>query len=297
MKKQALLLCLFGSLALASCTDVIEVDLAPPTGQLNIDAWINDMPGPQTIKLRLTSGYLDNRPSPVALGATVTVTDEANRSYAFTDPDNNGDYVWQPATHNGQFGQVGRTYTLRVVYQGQTYLSTATMRATTRVDAISFELRAARLGRPEGYWAILRATDRPELDNAYWVRTYKNGGYLNEPGEINIAYDAGRRGTSVNNQPFIPPIAEGINPGGAGPGSEAPYSLGDSIRVEIWSIAPEAYDFLSQAQSEMTNGGLLATIPANVEGNIRRVVDGANTQPAVGFFSVSAVAASGTRLR
>jgi Domain of unknown function (DUF4249) len=279
---------------LASCTDVIDVDLNAPTGQLNIDAWLTNLPGPQTIKLRLTSTYLGSQPSPTALGATVTVTDATGRAFAFTDPDNDGNYVWQPPTPNGQFGQVGQRYALEVRYQGQTYQATSTMQATTRVDAISYEKREAELNRKAGYRATLHATDRPELDNCYWIRTYKNGQFLNRPDEMNLAYDAGRRGTVLNNQAFLFPIAQGINPLNETDGGV--YQLGDSIRVEIWSINIEGYDFLDQAQTQMTNGGLFATIPANVEGNIRRRAEG-GTQPAVGFFSVSAVAASGTRLR
>ncbi len=288
-----LMLLLFTAL-LSSCEDVIDVDLNQTTPRLVVDAWLTDQPGPQIIKLRLTTPYLDNNPAPRVPGATVVVADNEGNSYTFTDADNDGDYQWEPDSTE-IFGKVENTYTLTVVHNGQTYRSTSRLNPTTVVGSISYEKREARLGRQEGYWATLKANDLPEVGNCYWIKTYKNGNYLGKASEINIAYDAGGfRNAGLNNQPFVTPVAEGINP--AAIENEAPYQLGDQIRIEVWSVTEEAYDFLSQAQTEMTNGGLFATIPANTEGNIENASENSD-QVALGFFCVSAVQTAETEVR
>jgi Domain of unknown function (DUF4249) len=282
------------TLLLSSCQDVIDVDLNKTTPRLVVDAWLTNQPGAQVIKLRLTTPYLDNNPAPRVPGATVTIADNEGNSYTFTDANNDGDYQWEPDSTE-TFGKVGNTYTLTIVHNEQTYQSASRMNPTTVVGSISYEKREARLGREEGYWATLNANDLPEVGNCYWIKTYKNGKYLSQASEINTAYDAFRfKNSGLNNQPFGQPIAEGINPNAIE--NEAPYALGDQIRVEIWSITEEAFDFLSQAQNEMTNGGLFATIPSNTEGNIRNVTE-ASDEVALGFFCVSAVRSSEMELR
>jgi hypothetical protein len=280
-------------LALSSCEDVIDVNLNRTPPRLVVDAWLTDQPGEQTIKLRLTASYLDNNPAPRVSGATVTVQDNEGKLYEFTDPDNNGDYVWMP-TENAVFGTIGNTYTLQVVYQGQTYQAVSRLNPTVAVETITYEKRAPQLNRQEGYWATLVARDRPETGNCYWIRTYKNGSYLNKPGEINLAYDAGFANTGLNNQAFIQPIAEQINPQAID--NEPPYQPGDQVRVEIWSISGSAYNFLSQAQSEMTNSGLFATVPSNTESNVRNI-SGESERVAQGFFCVSAVSSGEVKIQ
>lgn len=41
-------------LLLTSCEDIIDLELEQNDSQLVVDAWLNDQPGPQVIKLRRT---------------------------------------------------------------------------------------------------------------------------------------------------------------------------------------------------------------------------------------------------
>jgi hypothetical protein len=278
---------IIATLLLTSCEDVVQIDLNKTTPRINIDAWLTNKTGEQVIKITQTVAYSDTTPAPGIAGAIITVTDNEGKVYAFTD-NGNGKYIWKPAG-NEVFGKIGNTYTLDVKLNGLAYQSVSKMNPVPAIDSISTEFRKEQLGSDDGYWAVLNANDLPGIGNCYWIKTYKNGKYLSKPGEINIAYDAAFKNSKVDNQPFIVPIAEGINPSTTD--RKPPYALNDKIHVEVWSITEEAYDYISQAQTEMTNGGLFATIPSNVTSNIKVINDNGAKKP-VGFFCVGAVSAA-----
>ncbi|MBC8111626.1 MAG: DUF4249 domain-containing protein [Verrucomicrobia bacterium] len=293
MKKNIyLILSILCVAVLSSCEDVVQIGLKSTERRLAVDAWLNNKAGEQLIKLRFTSPYLDTLPALPVEGATVNVTDNAGKVFVFTDEQNNGNYIWKPAG-NEVFGKIGNIYTLQIVFEGETYEAISKLNPVPAIDSISIEFRDNELGRDDGYYAILNAFDFPETNNAYWIKAFKNGSFLKKPGEINIAYDAGFRNSGVNNQAFIVPIAEGLNP--IPEEQEPPYVIGDSVRAEIWSINEDGFTFLTQLGGELSNGGLFATIPANISSNIKNK-NAISSKVAVGFFSVSAVSSSSQKV-
>ena len=69
----------------------------------------------------------------------------------------------------------------------------------------------------------------------------------------------------------------------------APWSIGDSFKVEIHSITNEAFFFLSTAQRQMVNGnnGIFSEPVINTTGNVINVDD--ETEEVLGVFNVAAV--------
>jgi hypothetical protein len=57
--------------------------------------------------------------------------------------------------------------------------------------------------------------------------------------------------------------------------------------VEVRSISADAFDFLGQLRTQLTNGGLFATPPANLPTNV--INTNANGRTATGFFTASAI--------
>ncbi len=272
-----------------ACEDVVDLDLEEGTVELVVDAWVNTDTIPQVIKLRTTAPYFTNEFTPVVNGAEVVVTDEDGRIFEFTESDNSGDYIWTPAAGE-RFGEIGKAYSLSIALDGKTYTSNSQLNPTVPVDSITWEFEEESLGQPEGYYAQFFGRDQPGLGDTYWIKAYKNGIYLNKPFEINIAYDAGpAAGSEVDGLIFITPIREAINPiTDEDEDDEAPYAIGDSIRVEIHSLTPEAFTYLERARIQMTLGdaALFAEPPANIPTNISSSEDGENPQ---GFFVVSEV--------
>ena len=285
----------------SGCTDVIDVDLEEGADQLVVDAWINNQAKTQTIRLRMTSPYFDSAPSPAVLGATVEVSDGNGNTFSFVDTQGEGNYNWEPAPGT-TFGEIGQDYTLRITVDGQEYSSTSSMNRIVPVDSLTQEFEEAELGGPEGIYTEFFARDPLGRNDCYWIKTFKNGQFLNKPGEINIAYDAGfSAGSEVDGLIFIPPIRDATNrlPDTADDAVDnsdvAPWAVGDSMYVELHSITVAAFDFLEQARTQMTLGdaGIFAEPLSNIPTNI---VSPASGNDAVGFFCVSAVTSLGRRI-
>jgi Domain of unknown function (DUF4249) len=288
-----------------SCEDVVDVDLDPGNNQLVVDAWINNQNQPQVIRLVRTSPYFDSNPSPKETGATVSVTDDLGTVYEFSDEDNDGSYVWE-STDGTPLGAVGRTYTLSIVTaNNKQYTATSMMNRIMPIDSIVTEEREEELGQPAGLYAQVYAVDFAGEGDAYWIKTYKNGAFLNKPGEMNIAYDASfTPGGNLDGVAFITPIREAINripdtaDGAVDNNDLPPYSPGDSIRVEIHSLTEDAYWFLVRSRTQMTLGdaALFAEPPSNVSTNIIPLNATEPGDQPVGFFNVAAVSELGRKL-
>ena len=289
-------------LFLTSCEDVIDLELEQDGAQLVVDAWINNMSDTQVIKLRRTAPYFDATFAPEVLGATVTVY-EGNLAdsmitaiFQFEDTDEDGNYTWTPAA--GEIlAKEGKDYALVIELNGDEYVSLSNSNRAAQVDSIGYEFRESIVGQPEGIYAQIYAIDKVGEGDAYWIKSFKNGEFLNKPQEMNLAFDgAFSPGGGSDGFLFLPPIREGIN---RIPDFEddaiddfdvPPWVVGDSVRVEVHSISLEAFYYLFQAREQMTQGdnGLFATPITNVPTNIIAQTENAKEEP-VGFFCVSMV--------
>lgn len=271
-----------------SCTDVIDVETDPAESLLVVDAWINDQTEPQTIRLTKSQPYFDNSLTDAATGATVTVVSSEGATFDFVD-NGDGNYVWTPTTA-GEIGAAGTSYTLTIEWDGQTYSAETILNPAPTVDSISQEFRVDDLSGPDGIYTNFFARDLPGLGNTYWIKTFKNGEFLNKPIEMNLAYDASFSGGSeTDNLIFIPPIREATNRIPDPDSDEedlAPWEVGDEILVEIHAISNLAFDFLFLAREQMTNGeNTIFAVPlANTSGNVRNT---ATNERALGFFDVA----------
>ena len=295
------LLALIVPIWMMGCEDVIDLKLDPGPPQLAVDAWLTNEPGPQQIRLTLTAPYFLNDFAQPATGATVTVTDDLGTVFNFTDRSADGNYVWQPDS-NEIMGQIGRSYSLSIDYDGSNYVANTEIKRVPDIDSIFYEFREEELGQPAGYYAEVYARDLLGPGDTYWIRTYKNGEFLNKPQEIILAFDAAfSAGGNFDGKVFITPIREGINrfpdsgDGAVDDDQVPPWALGDSIFVEIYSIPEEAFYFLSEARIQMDRQGgvaeLFAQPIANVATNITNL-NPAGEEP-VGFFAGSAVSSEG----
>lgn len=286
----------------ASCEEIINPDLRNADPVLVIDAWINDKVEDQVIRLTLSQPYLsDELPSGVS-GATVTVSYDGGTLDFMEDAGEPGVYRWSTdaATSEEVFGEIGRTYTLSVVVNGQTFEAVSKINRTVAIDSITFEEDDSPFYPDNSYIAEFWAKEPLGTGDTYWIRSYKNGVPLNKPSEINIAYDAGfSAGGSFDGITFIPPI-RAVNPNDVDEDDMplSPYVIGDSLYVEIHSITYESFTFLSQVIVQTNRPGgfgeLFSTPLANVSSNMIRTSSGSLN--AVGFFNVSAVEGLGKKL-
>ncbi|MFC5410538.1 DUF4249 domain-containing protein [Larkinella bovis] len=269
------------ALGLASCEQAIDINLTTGPTQLAVDGWLTDQPGPQTIKLTRTTGYFDAAQPPAALGATVIVADEDSVIHEFVDVKGNGNYVWTPK--NGEkFGKIGKRYLLGIRYEGQEYYAISQMQSVPPIDSLVFrEEKLNPFSNETGFRAEFYATDLAGQPDYYWIKTYHNGKLLDGTRDFVVSYNGSFNGSAdTDGLLFIRPIRWSINISDL-------YRRNDSVRVELLSITPDAFYFFLQLSTQINNGGLFATPPANVPTNIQnRNPDGPK---AVGFFGVSAL--------
>ncbi|MBX2917214.1 MAG: DUF4249 domain-containing protein [Cyclobacteriaceae bacterium] len=282
----------------SSCEDVINPQLERAEPVLVVDAWINNLPQTQTIKLTRTQPYFQNILPPTVTGATVTITDEDGVVFSFVE-NNPGEYEWVPAGNN-VFGTIGMNYTLTVQTNGETFLASARMGRVPVVDSITFFVQKGNQFIDDLYQAEFWAKDPEESGDAYWIKFFKNGVLQNKPSEIITAYDAGfTKGGNFSGVEFIPPIRRAINPFDTDANDRllSPYQVGDSVSVQIHAVTEAAFNFLNEVSIQTNRPGgfgeLFSTPLANVSTNIR------NANPtgskAIGFFNVGAVSGLGRK--
>jgi len=293
---------IFAVIALSSCDKVInpELESAPPI--LVVEAWLNDKSEKQIIQLTMTQPYFDTSTPVGVSGATVLVTDDLNTVYTFVDDgSNSGTYQWTPPLGQN-IGTPGRTYTLSVQTNGETFEAITPMKRTTPIDSINFTIKPEFQFPEDSYIAQFWAQDPAGKGDSYWIRAFKNGVLLNKPMEINVAYDAGfSAGGDLDGVQFIQPIREGINPLDQDPKDKnknlPPYVDGDSVYVEIQSITLAAFDHLHQVIDQTNRqggfGALFARPLENVSTNI--VNKNAKGSKVTGFFNVAAVKGLGKK--
>jgi hypothetical protein len=294
---------------LSACVDTIDPDLESASPVISIDAWLTDKSEPQVIHVTWTVAYDENEKLPPGVsGCNVMVTDNLGNEYLFSEDTqaNNGSYIWQPSL-GSSLVKVERSYTLQVSlpdnlthnpeYNRAVFQATSVAGDVPPVDSIKFTYDDDSPFFAEGYSAEFWARDLPGSGNTYWIRTYKNAVFLGNPGDLNIAYDAGTsKDENFDGATFILPIRLGINPQDEDEDEEElpPYGRGDEIYVEINSVTREAFDYLTQVIANTDRqtgiGGLFSTPLTNVSTNLKRTDEYSEV---VGFFNVGTVKGRG----
>jgi hypothetical protein len=277
-------LAIVAMLGISSCEKVVKVDVPAGETLLVVDAWINDLPGKQTVRLTTTAPVFDGNHTPAANGATVFLTDLNNgKQYSFTENSGTGNYEFTPAATDTMTVETHQ-YRLTVNWQGNTYTSTSTLNRTTTVDTVGYDpVTEFSTGDTTGYnvWLFGKDKPGPQRDH-YWIKAFRNGAFFNESNVINISEDAGG-GEATDGMCFIPPNAFfNVIP------FDKPLKLNDVFSVEIHSLNKDSYDYLTQLFTQINNSqaGLFAVTPENLRTNIKPV---GNAPRVLGWFNMARV--------
>ena len=122
------------AIALVACTDPIDIELDEGTPQLNVDAFLNDKPEEQKVRLVMTTNYFDNESVNSISDATVTLTSDLQEEWTFSY-DKDGYYVL-PYTPGDTLIRPFVNYTLWIKHNGATFTASALSMPTTVVDSI-----------------------------------------------------------------------------------------------------------------------------------------------------------------
>ena len=250
---------------LASCEDVINVDLNTTAPRLVIDAAINWQKGTtganQKIILSTTTDFYSNV-IPKVSGASVSVKNSENLNYIFTEIPNTGEYqctTFKPI--------IGETYTLTVVYKGETYTATETMQSVTPIYTIQQKSDGGFSGKD---YEIEVAFNDPLEKNFYMAKIFPD--IYKSPSHQVI----GDEYTNGNQKSWN--------------FSDEDLKQGTAIAITHYGISKNYFNYMSKliaVAGSSSGGSPFQTPPATVRGNIVNQTKIDNY--ALGYFSLSEV--------
>ena len=278
---------------LTSCTDKIDISTDTGTSQINVDASLYSHISTQTIYLSKTAGTFNQGLNPALSGVVVTVTDNIGNTYNFNET-NKGTYVatgFQPV--------VGRTYNLSIKVGAFTYSATSTVPRLPQMDSLAWKPKENNgFGKKDGGYEVdLGVKDPVGLGDNYRLKIWHYGlpainDSITQTNDIDVINDSDINWDGLK---FIYPISSDINfftyqpnRNFAATSTRPGYNGPDSLKLWIMTMDKPAYDFLNDAATERTNGGLFASPPYNVHCNIKGG-DGAVQNTAIGSFIVYGV--------
>ncbi len=115
---------------LSSCQKVIDVDVNDAEPKYVIEAIVTDQAGESKVLLSTTKKVSESNTFPGISGAAVTITDNAGNTFVFTET-TAGKYEAPDLT-----GAEGKTYSLQVIVNGETFTAASTMPQKINLDSI-----------------------------------------------------------------------------------------------------------------------------------------------------------------
>jgi len=241
-----------------SCEKVINIDLNKANPKIVIEAELSDQSFCK-VKLTKTVNYDESNTFPPATGAIVKITDNLGNMETLTET--------TPGAYNGFTlqGFPGRTYTLQITSEENTYTSVSTIPAPVNIDTVLVEVIVG----PHGNEKMIQAkyTDPQSISNFYRLNLFING---TEKEIIFIDDDRLQDGQLIT-YPFVPrDPSQGLSP-----------NTGDTVTVYLQSIDQEVHEYFRtlNQMSGGTHGGSVST--ANPKSNI--------DNGALGYFNAFSV--------
>nr|WP_315171799.1 DUF4249 domain-containing protein [uncultured Flavobacterium sp.] len=236
------------AILLFGCEEVIDVDLSTAAPRLVIEASIDWQKGTtgnlQTIKLSTTTGYYQNV-IPKVSGATVVVTNSSNRVFNFTE-EKLSNTITGKYTCTDFVPIKGETYTLTVVYNGQTYTASEKLYATPAITNV--EQRNDLGFNSDEIGIRVNFKDFSNETNFYLSRF--DSSFIPFP-EYTIVRDEFSPG---NNIPVLY--------------SNEDLVSGSIVKVKIFGVSEMYYNYMNLIIGNVESSGPFQTPPTRVRGNI-----------------------------
>ncbi|RMA64935.1 DUF4249 domain-containing protein [Ulvibacter antarcticus] len=254
MKKLFLLIFFFGMLA--SCEDIIDVDLNTAEPRLVVEASINvleDGSSTPLIRLTTTAPFFDSE-LPIVEDAIIEITDQNGIVYPFTyelDGYYTADFI----------PQLDIDYILSIVYNGETYTATEQLQTTTPLEYVEQRNDGGFTG--EEVELKVYFSDPLGIENYYLIEGLSIRG--DEQDVFNDEFFDG-------NVVFGLYLAEDL-------ASE------DEVTFNLYGVNKQFHDFMFILLQQTGGGGPFETQPATVRGNIVNVSNSDNFP--LGYYRIS----------
>ncbi len=235
----------------ASCQEEVILDLQGLEPIPVIEAIWTNTPNFNQVLVSYSKNYYDEEPNEIIDNAVVFIRNVGTgRIVNFIYNTQVNRYI---PTQN-QIGQVGQTYELNVIINDKAYISLGTLLEPPRLDSLTYEFKDERVFRQKGYYLTLFGDIPFTENNNYRIRISRNDTLLNRRTDYLLFDDT--FGTQILNR--------GFELGGF------PFREGDRVRLELFRLNQDAYDYLSQLVNLLFNdGGLFSPPPQNPISNIK----------------------------
>ncbi|WP_299526633.1 DUF4249 domain-containing protein [uncultured Lutibacter sp.] len=261
------------TIILTSCTDVIDVEVQVAAPRLVIEASIDWEKGTlgneQTIKLSTSTPYFDSDEISIVTGASVKVTnDNDGTEFVFLDQ-NNGNY-----TVSNFIPEINQSYTLEVIYEGETYNAHENMMSVVDIDAI---YQTTEKGFDNEVLEINADFNDPiEEENYYLFKLKRQNDLLPILLDISDEFTNGNLTTVF----YEREKDEDIN--------QEEFVVGDIVDVEFYGISEQYYNYIGLLIVQYESlGDPFSTTPVPLKGNCTNTTSPENY--AFGYFRLSQV--------
>jgi hypothetical protein len=251
------------ALSVISCEDVIEIDLNNVEPRIVIEGVITDRPASVSVRISRTGDYFNPSVFPGVSGAAVCISDDDGNTVLLSE--SAPGFYGTPDIRGIQ----GRTYSLRVEVEGETYTATSTMPEHIYIDNLRCyykdEVKNEAGEKESNYEAACFFTDRMGVDDYCRIVFVRNSDTLSDYHLYNGKWSDGNR---------ISYVADG-------------FREGDTVLAGLFSMDEQMFDYFWTLQSVIASdgGGLSGWAPANPNTNL--------SNGALGYFGAFSVTGSG----
>ena len=259
MKLQHYIFLLLSTAFLASCQDVIDIDIPEGEKRVIINGRVTDTL-PVYVQVLATVNYLSTEPNPGMSDCTVKLFEDGTEVALLTENDTLPGYYEHPFK-----GTEGKRYHVEVTFpEGHPYFSNSTWVSNpelmSRVPAADSTYSRFQPRQPfiaEGYYAYVMFTEPAGQGDFYRQRLWKNDSLFSNQFDLTFFNDEFIDGRSFNDVDLPAVTIAG------------PADTGDVYLAELSSISGDAYRFLELLQQQTVQvGSTFDPPPAPIFGNI-----------------------------
>lgn len=238
---------------ISSCEEIIDLRFTEgQSGNLVVDGMITTETRPHSVKLSYTSDYSSPAAALNATGAQVTITGgDSVFHMAEVSP---GLYRTNPYVR----GEVGTTYTLNVrLPDGREFKASSLLRGAVNIDSIRQSANYSSYSGGYGYDVLYYGPEPEPAGDSYFYRLYLDDRlYTDSITEVTFVNDDFVNGSYINGFSIYRI-------------READLEAPTTVTLEMYSITPEYYDFLTALLLETVwKGSPWDGPPANLPGNV-----------------------------
>ena len=209
---------------LTACEEVIDIDTDNIDQKIVIDGAITDKSDGSRVLISLSTNAFKSGGEQKVSGATVIVSDDTGDSESLIES-SSGKY-----TFNSMHAQQGRTYNIKVNYDGKEYAGVSTFSPPMQIDSIKF-IQTSSYSSSTWFWTFISYTTTLYLKNRPGIDEYCI---------IKIG-DGNNSSTIVYQDKFAhdkPIVLEETN---------TTFQYNAIVTVELLTIDKNAYEYLKQA--------------------------------------------------